>query len=127
MSSSTLDLIATKVLTMKDEARLCEVKDNLNKLSTKDPGSHEPSTRDNLYRWTKDEARLCEFNLKLSFLPPRVKLKQSCSNKVTQTSFILNEGYVKDIFQNKFKTRMLNYGDISHWLHNYSLTILNWN
>jgi len=58
--------------------------------------------------------RLCEFNLKLSFLPPRVKLKQSCSNKVTQTRFILNEGYVKDIFQNKFKTRMLNYGDISH-------------
>ena len=50
MSSSTLDLIATKVLTMKDEARLCEIKDNLNKLLTKDPGSHEPSTRDNLYR-----------------------------------------------------------------------------
>jgi hypothetical protein len=49
MYSSTLGLIAIK-LTMKDEERLCEVKDNLNKLSTKDPGSHEPSTRDNLYR-----------------------------------------------------------------------------
>jgi len=57
MSSSTLDLITTKVLTTKDEARLCEVKDNIYKPSTKDPGSHEPFTRDNLYRWTKDEAK----------------------------------------------------------------------
>ena len=103
MSSSTLDLIATKVLTMKDEARLCEVKDNLNKLSTKDPGSYEPSTIDNLYRWIKDEARLCEFNLKLSFLPPRVKLKQSCSNKETQTRFILNEGKGKIFFKTSSK------------------------
>ncbi|KEH19868.1 hypothetical protein MTR_8g469700 [Medicago truncatula] len=44
------DLIATKNLTTKDEAKLCEVKDNLYKPSTKDPGSHEPSTRDHLYR-----------------------------------------------------------------------------
>ena len=41
MYSSILDLIATKVLTTKDEAMLCEVKDNLYKPSTKDPGSHD--------------------------------------------------------------------------------------
>jgi len=35
---------------MKDKARLCEDKGNLYKPSTKDLGSHEPSTRDNLYR-----------------------------------------------------------------------------
>ena len=50
MFSSTLGLKATKVLTTKDEARLCEVKDNLYKPSTNNPGSHEPSTRDNFYR-----------------------------------------------------------------------------
>jgi len=50
MSSSTLDLIATKVFTTKDDARLCEVEDNLYKPSTKDPGNHEPSTRGHLYR-----------------------------------------------------------------------------
>jgi len=50
MSSSTFDLIATKVLTTKDEARLCEVTDNLYKPSTKDSGSHELSTREHLYR-----------------------------------------------------------------------------
>jgi len=50
MSYSTLDLIATKVLTTKDEARLCEVKNNLYKPSAKDLGSHEVSTRDHLYR-----------------------------------------------------------------------------
>jgi len=77
---------------MKDESRLCEVKDNLYKPSTKDSGSHEPSTRDHLYRGTNDDARLCEFNFKLSFLPPRVNLKQSCSNKEIQTRFILTEG-----------------------------------
>jgi len=103
MSSSTLDLKATKVLTTKDEARLCEVKDNLYKPSTNNPGSHEPSTRDNFYRWTKDEVRLCEFNLKLSFLPPRVKLKQSCSNKETQTRLILKEGMSKIFFKTSSK------------------------
>jgi len=50
MFSSTLGLKATKVLTTKDEARLCEVKDNIYKPSTNDPRSHEPSTRDHLYR-----------------------------------------------------------------------------
>jgi hypothetical protein len=34
MSSSTLDFIATKVLTTKDEAMLCEVKNNLYLLET---------------------------------------------------------------------------------------------
>jgi len=50
MSASILDLKATKVLTTKDGARLCEVKDNLLKPSTKDLGSHEQSIRDHLYR-----------------------------------------------------------------------------
>jgi len=99
MSYSTLDLIATKVLTTKDETRLCEVKNNLNKPSIKDPGSHELSTRDDLYRWTKNEARLCEFNLKLSFLPPGVKLKQSSFDKETQIRFILMEGTWKIFFK----------------------------
>jgi len=40
----------------------------------------------------EDKVRLCDFNLKFSFLPPRVKLKQSCSNKETQTRLILKEG-----------------------------------
>jgi hypothetical protein len=38
-----------------------------------------------------------------SFLPPRVKLKQSCSNKEKQTRFILNEGKGKIFFKTSSK------------------------
>jgi len=103
MPFSTLDLITTKGLTTKVETSLCEVKDHLYKPSTKDPGSHERSTRDNLYRWTKNEARLCEFNLKLSFLPPRVKLKKKILQQRNTNKIHHKWRYVKNTFQNKFK------------------------